>query len=474
MHRILTLLITTLLLPIVSGAQNIDLATVPNRDSVQLTIYNGEDLTLVRETRVMTFAKGVNTLKFSWANTLIDPTSVKLVFLSEQDRLTTIDTVYPHERHQELNWRIDSEIDGEAKVEISYFTSGITWAADYTVTVSPDQTKAHVLSYVTVTNNSGEDYADAQVRLVVGKINLTERIAELARRGWQPALPVPAALDHTQRDSFRRRARRNEAMGRVLSLGEERVREAPQIVREGLSEYFIFTIEGTQSVPNQWAKKMLSFEASDAPVKVEYRLWPQQYGSQLSKLLLLTNDKASGMGDAPLPNGSVQCYQENGRNGLSYLGKTNTNYIAISDKFELNLGHDPAVSVAWTPLQVQRRNIWATINRKKIRQLDGKGKTTKDNNGQVIGWTQDTLNRQTIYNDTDAPVTVSIRRPLPGHTAIQSQAPMTRHDANTVQLVTTVKAGEEIDQTFLVTQEHGRNAKQNKLEIKAGRAVFGD
>ena len=32
-------------------AKNIDLSTVPDRDTVQLTIYNSEDLTLVRETR---------------------------------------------------------------------------------------------------------------------------------------------------------------------------------------------------------------------------------------------------------------------------------------------------------------------------------------------------------------------------------------------------------------------------------------
>ena len=30
-------------------AENVDLSTVPARDSVQLTIYNTEDLTLVRE-----------------------------------------------------------------------------------------------------------------------------------------------------------------------------------------------------------------------------------------------------------------------------------------------------------------------------------------------------------------------------------------------------------------------------------------
>jgi hypothetical protein len=42
-----------------------------------LTIYNSEDITLVRETRTVTFKQGHQPAAvFSWANTLIDPTSV--------------------------------------------------------------------------------------------------------------------------------------------------------------------------------------------------------------------------------------------------------------------------------------------------------------------------------------------------------------------------------------------------------------
>ncbi|MCY2950497.1 MAG: hypothetical protein NTU53_00780 [Planctomycetota bacterium] len=36
-------------------AKNVDLSTVPARQGVQLTIYNSEDLTLVRETRKVSF-----------------------------------------------------------------------------------------------------------------------------------------------------------------------------------------------------------------------------------------------------------------------------------------------------------------------------------------------------------------------------------------------------------------------------------
>src|SRR4051794_16891921 len=114
-----------------AAGENIDLSTVPKRDTVSLTIYNSEDLTLVRETRTVTFKKGVNPLQFSWANTLIDPSSVELRFVSHADQLDVLDTTFPHDKPQMLYWNVQSEFDGEATIEITYFTSGITWSADY-------------------------------------------------------------------------------------------------------------------------------------------------------------------------------------------------------------------------------------------------------------------------------------------------------------------------------------------------------
>src|SRR6476660_6577388 len=74
----------------IAPASNVDLSTVPRRNTVQLTIYNSEDITLVRETRVVTFKKGINPLQFSWANTLIDPSSVELKFLIKADQLDVV------------------------------------------------------------------------------------------------------------------------------------------------------------------------------------------------------------------------------------------------------------------------------------------------------------------------------------------------------------------------------------------------
>ncbi len=79
---------------------------MPDRDTVQLTIYNSEDLTLVRETRKVTFKKGVNPLQFSWANTLIDPTVGRAAFLTHPDKLEVLDTTFPHDKPQMLYWNV--------------------------------------------------------------------------------------------------------------------------------------------------------------------------------------------------------------------------------------------------------------------------------------------------------------------------------------------------------------------------------
>ena len=120
-----------LLLAVQTADARIGLVTLPGRDTVQLTIYNSADLTLVKETRALTFRQGFNRLEFSWANTLIDPTSVEFRALTHADAVDVLDVSFPPRVTNTLEWRIHSEFAGEVQVEIRYFTSGISWSADY-------------------------------------------------------------------------------------------------------------------------------------------------------------------------------------------------------------------------------------------------------------------------------------------------------------------------------------------------------
>ncbi len=119
--------------------------------------------------------------------------------------------------------------------------------------------------------------------------------------------------------------------------------EPKQVAKEGLSEYFIYTIEGTETIRNGWSKRMRSLEAAKVPFKIQYRYRPAEYGDQLVRMYLLTNDKDSKLGTTPLPDGTVRVFRQNGRDGLSFLVAQPVKYIPIGDKIELNLGPDPEV-----------------------------------------------------------------------------------------------------------------------------------
>jgi len=132
----------------------VDLVTLPGRDTVQLTIYNSADLTLVRESRALTLKKGINKLQFSWANTLIDPTSLEMLPLAQAGQIDIFDLTFPPRVKNLGLWNVQSSVSGKVPVEITFMTSGISWRAFYMGTLTPDEKTMRLQGYVRVTNNS--------------------------------------------------------------------------------------------------------------------------------------------------------------------------------------------------------------------------------------------------------------------------------------------------------------------------------
>lgn len=462
----------SLILSAAAGADNVDLSTVPKRDAVQLTIYNSEDLTLVRETRLVTFKKGVNPLQFSWANTLIDPSSVELSFPQAADKLEVLDTTFPHDKPQMLYWNINSDFDGEAAIQITYFTSGITWSADYVVVADADEQGGSVEGFVRIANNSGEEYEDAQVRLVVGTINLVEKIAQLAK------IPMSEVkdLEESARREFKRdaalysMARGSAAAGAMAAPSEDAAAEKPkEIIKEGLSEYFIYTVEGTETIPNGWSKRMRSFDAAAVPLAVQYRYRPREYGDQLVRMYLMKNDEESKLGTTPLPDGVVRVFRDNGRDGLAYLAQQPIKYIPIGDRIELNLGADPEVVFELVKLRAQRDELWMQIHGTDTFERVGDDARQQDVNSTVVGWNDRSTFTQRIRNYTARPIDVEVRRSFDGHVAFRSPLEPKLHDFQTVEFAARVPPGEKRDLLFEIVQRQGRNAKQNNVTLEAAK-----
>jgi hypothetical protein len=360
----------------------VDLVTLPTREGTQFTIYNSEDITMVREHRLLTVKEGVNRIQFSWANTLIDPTSIEFRILDHQDNVDLVDTTYPAGRNDALQWNVKSQIAGKIPVEIRYFTSGITWAADYVGIANEDETKLNVTGYVRVTNGSGEVYDNAQTRLVVGKINLVEKIAELARRSppGQPLVwtsPVTIAAGSTfslKTDEYDIKKKSGDLVnGLVVEKGKD-------VVKQGLSEYFLFTIEGREDIKDKEPKRLVALKVADVPLESIYKLSDRTGDKGFTKFyrfknVKLLDDKGKekklsameNLGLSPLPNGTVRLFSEYKSKDLAYVGGTETKYVPIGDRVEVNVGPDKDITIQRRLKDQKTSNV---VARQYKRRLD--------------------------------------------------------------------------------------------------------
>ena len=311
-------------------------------------------MTLVRERRNLTLKKGWNWLQFMWANTLIDPTSLSLEPLEQKGKIDIEQLVFPARLRELGRWLIRSEISGRVPFEITYFTSGLTWRAFYMGTLSQDEETMQLKGYVRITNTSGEDYENAQTRLVVGKVHILDKIIELAKRQYPYGSPgAYGGLRGYGYGGYGGRIDIEGERGGVMlgftdaswafGAGELRRKE---IIKEGLSEYFLYTIEGKETIPDKWGKRLLSFEAEDIDVNSLYKYDEERWGRQTIRFVSFANDEEHNLGQTPIPDGQVKIYrQADEQRRLSYVGGTNIKYIPVNEEIELNLGAARLVGV---------------------------------------------------------------------------------------------------------------------------------
>ena len=385
---IISLLIIFLMAGMVRA--KVDLVTLPRRDTVQLTIYNSADMTLARESRALTLKDGENKLQFSWANTLIDPTSLEMLPKANADKIDIADLTFPPRVRNLGLWNIESGVSGKVPVEISYLTSGLSWRAFYMGTLTEDEETMRLQGYVRVTNNSGEDYENAQVRLIVGKVHILDQIAELARQQYPygrpgegitpPMAPAPSMG-------------RGRPAGRAFAVVEEAVRAPKEIIKEGLSEYFLYTIEGKETIPTGWSKRLLSFDADEVPVVNLYKYEEERYGPSVVRFLSFKNDKEHKLGETPIPGGMLKVYRNAGNEGhLSYTGQSSFKYIPVDEDVELNLGVVVDIVV-------------------KPKLMDFKTENYEfDRRGNVSGWDEIRTFNIEVKNTRDIDAKVEIKR----------------------------------------------------------------
>jgi hypothetical protein len=74
-----------------------------------------------------------------------------------------------------LSVTLDAEGAGRRETTLSYLTSGLAWKADYVARFDEKAGKLDLTGWVTITNNSGATFSNAQTRVVAGDVNLVNQ-----------------------------------------------------------------------------------------------------------------------------------------------------------------------------------------------------------------------------------------------------------------------------------------------------------
>ena len=167
--------------------------------------------------------------------------------------------------------------------------------------------------------------------------------------------------------------------------------EIKQIEKTGLSEYFLYTIEGTETIADQWAKRLPSLDVTDIPVKSLYKYDDDRYGKDVIRFVSFANDDEHELGQTPIPEGSIKIYRNvNEQQNLSYIGHSSFKYIPVNEDVELNLG--PARLVKVEPVLMEASTENYTFDRK----------------GNISGWDDLETSKVTVTNTRRIPVDIEI------------------------------------------------------------------
>jgi hypothetical protein len=313
-------------------------------------------------------------------------------------------------------------------------------------TLSQNEKTMQLQGYMRVANNSGEDYEEAQTRLIVGKVHILDQIAELAKRQYpyeRPEIGDELLMDKKEYLKGAYFNADHDAVGGGMGgfggggFGGELRRK--EIVKEGLSEYFLYTIEGTETIPNKWGKRLLSLDVADIEVESLYKYDEQRWGNQTIRFVKFANDEDHNLGETPIPNGTVKIYSRADEQGyLSYAGGTNIKYIPVDEEVELNLGPARLVSVEPKLMDFKTENY------------------RFDRRGNVAGWDEIRTWKIEITNTRTLPIEIEITRGFgTAYWTIQVDIPYEKHDATHVRFKVNLEPRSKSTFEYTIITYHG-------------------
>ena len=291
--------------------------------------------------------------------------------------------------------QLTSSSDKQQTVELGYLTSGLAWKADYVAELNSNETQLDLTGWITLTNQSGTTYNNAQLQLVAGDINQV-----------QP--------------EFSRGSIRQEAMMKTMNDSA--------IAEESLFEYHLYSLNRSTNLADKQTKQVSLLSASSVPIHKEFLLqgndyyYSSSYGELGQKMKIavfveFNNTEKAHLG-VPIPKGIVRVYKNDSKGNAQFVGEDNVDHTPKNENVRLKLGDAFDITANKKQTDFRKAKHFAPHNVAYESSYDIELKNAKSE-----------------------PVTITVREPVPGEWKIlQENHPHTKMASGTAQWQITIPA----------------------------------
>lgn len=219
---------------------------------------------------------------------------------------------------------------GLTPTTLTYLTPGLGWTSDYVTLFDDAKQTIDVQGWVTLTNNTGTDYANANVLLVAGNPN-----AGGGRRKYMtPWNPATGTIDEAGTES-------ND--------------------RERLGDYYLYPLAERTTIANAQQKQVSFLDVKAAPARSTYEYnngWlATNEAASASSVLKFSTSRAGGLGDQ-LPAGTMRVYMRDKRGDPQFIGESMIEATPMGSQMSIRTGD--AFDLKVKTVVVERTRISST------------------------------------------------------------------------------------------------------------------
>jgi hypothetical protein len=305
-----------------------------------------------------------------------------------------------------LSVTVQSGGTGTRAARLSYLTTGLSWKADYVALFDEPAGRLDLQGWVTLTNQSGVAYPDAEIQLVAGDVNLTSG---------------PMNWDYWRQQQAQRR--------NVRAGGRETSGERP------IGDYYIYPMPARSTVAENQTKQISFLDVKGAAARKAYEYTVVGFESSdvaqsVDSALQFTNSSSGGLG-AQLPAGVLRAYIRDGSGDPKFVGENAIGHTPRGSDISVKLGE--AFDITVQPTLVKSELVSSSPHRVRYEM------------------------RYLVRNASSRPVTVRLRQSADWSRAkmqiTRESLESRRVDTRTVDWDVPVPAGRETALTFTTVVE---------------------